>query len=80
MLFRDVNLDSSLRVKPTRVVGDEEFIPFANGSIDLVISNLSMHWINDLPGAFTQIKNCLKPDGAFIASIFGGTNTLKELK
>ncbi|MFN8759104.1 MAG: methyltransferase domain-containing protein, partial [Tagaea sp.] len=33
------------------VVADEEFLPFAEGSFDLVVSCLSLHWTNDLPGA-----------------------------
>jgi NADH dehydrogenase [ubiquinone] 1 alpha subcomplex assembly factor 5 len=61
------------------VVGDEEFIPFQKESLDLVISNLSLHWVNDLPGTFTQIRYTLKPDGLFLGSMFG-ENTLKELR
>lgn len=47
--------------------------------MDLVISNLSLHWINDLPGCFQRIINSLIPDGVFIASLFGG-DTLYELR
>lgn len=38
------------------VVADEEQLPFKNGSFDLIVSNLSMHWVNDLPGAMVQIN------------------------
>src|SRR3954463_10751573 len=31
-----------------RVVADEEFLPFAQNSFDLVMSVFSLHWINDL--------------------------------
>lgn len=58
---------------------DEEHLPFEENSIDLLISNLALHWVNDLPGAFEQILKCLKPDGVFLASIFGG-ETLYELR
>lgn len=61
------------------VVGDEEALPFANGSLDLVMSNLSLHWVNDLPGALVQICRALKSDGLFIATMFGG-ETLHELR
>lgn len=44
-----------------------------------MISNLALHWFNDLPGIFKSINNCLKPDGVFLASIFGG-ETLYELR
>ncbi len=58
---------------------DEERLPFADESLDLVVSTLSLHWTNDLPGALIQIRRALKPDGAFIGAIFGGA-TLSELR
>lgn len=58
---------------------DEEFLPFKEQSLDLVISNLSLHWVNDLPGALTQIRRALKPDGLFLAALLGG-DTLHELR
>lgn len=61
------------------LAGDEEFLPFRDQSLDLVISNLSLHWINDLPGALAQIRRALKPDGLFLASMLGG-ETLNQLR
>lgn len=61
------------------LVCDEEFLPIAPGSVDLVTSALSLHWVNDLPGALLQIRQALKPDGFFLAALFGG-ETLKELR
>lgn len=61
------------------VAADEEFLPFADGTIDLVSSCLSLHWVNDLPGALIQIRRALKPDGLFLAAILGG-DTLIELR
>lgn len=61
------------------VIADEEFLPFAPASLDLVISTLNLHSVNDLPGALLQIRQALKPDGLFIAAIFGG-ETLHELR
>lgn len=58
---------------------EENGLPFEDHSFDLVLSSLSLHWINDLPLMLQRIKKVLKPDGAFIASMFGG-NTLKELR
>jgi SAM-dependent methyltransferase len=66
------------RVCPA-VATDEEWLPFGSGTFDLVISCLSLHWVNDLPGALIQIRRCLKPDGMFLAAIFGG-DTLAELR
>jgi SAM-dependent methyltransferase len=61
------------------VVADEEMLPFAEARFDLVISNLSLHWVNDLPGALLQIRRLLRPDGLFLASLLGG-ETLSELR
>ncbi|WP_135080263.1 methyltransferase domain-containing protein [Terasakiella sp. SH-1] len=61
------------------LVADEEFLPFAPNSFDLIVSNLSLHWTNDLPGALLQINRCLKPDGLFIGTMFG-IETLRELR
>ncbi|ORY83198.1 S-adenosyl-L-methionine-dependent methyltransferase [Protomyces lactucae-debilis] len=77
MLKRDVMPAEGMTVERTYV--DEESLPFPDKSLDAVVSNLSMHWINDLPSTLLQIKGCLKPDGAFIGSLFGG-DTLFELR
>lgn len=61
------------------VAADEEFLPFAPGTFDLVVSNLSLHWVNDLPGALVQARQALKPDGFFCAAMLGG-ETLLELR
>ena len=62
-----------------RVVADEERLPFAPESLDLVVSLLSLHWTNDLVGALVQIRWALKPDGLFVGALFGGA-TLTELR
>jgi len=61
------------------LVADEEALPWADESLDLLISNLVLHGVNDLPGSLIQANRCLKPDGVFLASMFGGT-TLQELR
>jgi len=61
------------------LVADEELLPFKEQCFDAVLSNLALHWVNDLPGALAQIRSCLKPDGLFLASLFG-TGTLQELR
>jgi len=61
------------------VVGDEERQPFAPASFDLVVSCLSLHAVNDLPGALVQVRRALKPDGLFLGCLFGG-GTLGELR
>ncbi|RIA99188.1 S-adenosyl-L-methionine-dependent methyltransferase [Glomus cerebriforme] len=77
MLERDKDINYDIDVE--RIVVDEELLPFEENSLEAVISNLSLHWVNDLPGAMIQIRRSLKPDGVFIASIFGG-DTLFELR
>lgn len=58
------------------IAADEEALPFAPGSFDLVVSNLSLHWVNDLPGALIQIRQALAPDGLFLATLWAwGTLT-----
>lgn len=58
---------------------DEEALPFSPGSLDLVVSALSLHFVNDLPGTLLQVRRALKPDGLFLASLVGG-ETLTELR
>jgi NADH dehydrogenase [ubiquinone] 1 alpha subcomplex assembly factor 5 len=60
-------------------MGDEEFLPIKKSFFDLIISSLTLHATNDLPGALVQLKRALKPDGLFIAAMFGG-ETLRELR
>jgi SAM-dependent methyltransferase len=60
-------------------VADEEFLPVAEASLDLVTSCLSLHWVNDLPGALLQIRKSLKADGFFLGALLGG-DTLFELR
>ena len=61
------------------VAADEEFLPFAPASFDLVVANLSLHGVNDLPGALIQIRHALAPDGLFLASL-PALGTLAELR
>ncbi len=61
------------------IQASEEFLPIKQNSMDLVVSNLSLHSVNDLAGALIQINDCLKSDGLFIASMLGG-ETLHELR
>ncbi len=67
------------RCSGTKIQGDPEKLPFENGVFDLVISALSLHFVNDLPGTLIQIRQVLKPDGLFIGVMPGG-RTLFELR
>ncbi|MGA9012775.1 MAG: methyltransferase domain-containing protein [Acetobacteraceae bacterium] len=61
------------------VAADEEFLPFAAGSFDLVVASLSLHWVNDLPGALIQLRLALRPGGLLLASL-PALGTLAELR
>jgi SAM-dependent methyltransferase len=58
---------------------DEEALPFGPASLDAILSNLSLHWVNDLPGMLVQARHALRPDGLFLACLLGGA-TLRELR
>lgn len=75
----DLSLAMASRAAHPAVVGDEEALPFRPDTFDAVLSCLSLHWVNDLPGALLQIRQSLKPDGLFLAVMFGG-ETLTELR
>ena len=61
------------------LIEDEEAFSMAENSVDLVISSLNFHWVNNLPLLYKSVFNCLKNDGVFIGSMFGG-QTLYQLR
>jgi len=75
----DVSEAMLRRAHGLRVAADEEYLPFAPGSFDLVMSAGALQWVNDVPGALAQIQRILKPDGMFLAVVPGG-QTLRELR
>lgn len=79
MVSADLSPGFARQAPAPRLAADEELLPFGDASFDLALSNLSLHWVNDLPGALIQIRRALKPDGLFLASLFGG-ETLTELR
>ncbi|KAK2063168.1 methyltransferase domain-containing protein [Colletotrichum caudatum] len=80
LLHRDADLPFNADINITRqVLVDEEHVPFPPETFDLVLSSLSLHWVNDLPGVLAQINNVLKPDSPFIGAMIGG-DSLFELR
>lgn len=82
MLHRDedIPIEGSDLCDSYRLVADEEAaLPFPDGTFDLVTSSASMHWVNNLPKLFSEVRRVLKPDGCFIFAMIGGT-TLGELR
>ena len=58
---------------------ESEILAASEGDFDLAVSLYSLQSLNDLPGGLIQIRRALKPDGLFLAAIFGGA-TLCELR
>jgi NADH dehydrogenase [ubiquinone] 1 alpha subcomplex assembly factor 5 len=62
-----------------RIVADHEYLPLAPASQDMIMSSMSLHWVNDLPSFFQQTLTALKPDGVFVGCMLAG-ETLQELR
>lgn len=62
-----------------KVFADPEALPFRAGAFDLVVSGLTLHHVNDVPGTLAQVFQILKPDGLMLATLLGG-RTLVELR
>ena len=75
----NADIFKSSHVNELTVIADEEFLPLGQGKVDLVVSILSLHWANDLPGTLIQIRRALKSSGLFIGVLLGG-ETLTELR
>lgn len=61
------------------VQADEDMLPFASESFDLVVSAGVLDSVNDLPGALSLARRVLRPDGLFLAA-FCGAGTLSTLR
>jgi len=61
------------------IVADEEYVPFQPQSVDVVITSMALHWVNDVPGVMAQCRRALKPDGLFLSALLGG-ETLEGLR
>jgi Methylase involved in ubiquinone/menaquinone biosynthesis len=86
MLHRDdeehqtLSAEEKARCGTYKLVGEEEGpLPFPDGTFDLVMSSSAMHWVNNLPGLWSEVKRVLKPDGCFMFAMVGG-GTLNELR
>jgi NADH dehydrogenase [ubiquinone] 1 alpha subcomplex assembly factor 5 len=75
----DLGIGFARHARGPVLVADEEALPFAAASIDLVLSAMDLHWVNDLPGTLIQIGRILKPDGLFLGAMLGGA-TLWQLR
>jgi len=58
---------------------DAVSLPFEDNSVDLIFSNLSIQWVEDLEKLFVELNRVLKPEGLLLFTTLG-PDTLKELK
>lgn len=82
MLHRWDNHKYNDQLEVTKLVGDEEELDhkaLISGSYDAVLSNMSLHWVNDLPETMKKINKLLKKDGLFLASMIS-EDSLYELR
>ena len=68
-----------LRRRIDRVCADARALPLADGSIDVLFSNLCLQWVEDLPAVFAGFRRVLRPGGLLLVSTFG-PDTLFELR
>ena len=68
-----------LRRPVDRVCADLRALPLADGSVDVLFSNLCLQWVADLPAAFAGFRRVLRPGGVLLCSTFG-PDTLWELR
>ncbi|WP_319380451.1 malonyl-ACP O-methyltransferase BioC [Thiomicrorhabdus sp.] len=54
-------------------------LPFANGSVDLIVSNLMLQWCDDPDAVFKEFRRVLRPEGMLMFTTFG-PDTLSELR
>ncbi|UZK66374.1 class I SAM-dependent methyltransferase [Sphingomonas sp. M1-B02] len=78
---RIAHLDAGFRFAKAAggVQADEDRIPFADASFDLVIAAGTLDQVNDVPGALTLTRRVLRPDGLFLGA-FLGAGTLATLR
>lgn len=68
-----------LQLPIDRVCADARALPLADGSVDLIFSNLCLQWIEDIDGLFNGFRRVLRPGGLLLCSTFG-PDTLHELR
>ena len=65
--------------KPQAICADAEKLPIKSETIDLLISNLMLHWCQNLGETFTGFHRILAPNGLLLFTLFG-PDTLMELR
>jgi len=70
---------SSPPERPDCVCADVENLPLADASVDLIFSNATFQWCNDIQGTFGECLRVLRPGGLLLFTTFG-PDTLWELR
>lgn len=65
--------------RPLALCASLERLPLASGSVQLVWSNMALHWAADARAALAEFQRVLTPDGLLMFSTLG-PDTLKELR
>src|SRR5262245_44110325 len=67
------------RKKPMALCGDLARLPLGDASVELVWSNMALHWIAEPLAALRELHRALAPEGLLTFSTLG-PDTLKELR
>lgn len=71
--------DEEAPIEVTRKVFDDENPKLERESADLIVSNMALHWVNDLPATLAAARRALRPNGLFLGAMLGG-ETLAEMR
>jgi malonyl-CoA O-methyltransferase len=78
-MLRSASRRGSWLRRPRCVCADAEALPLADGCVDLIFSNATLQWCNDLDHTFRELLRVLRPGGLLMFTTFG-PDTLKELR
>jgi len=78
-MLRQARRRGGWRRRPLCLCADAESLPLADGSVDLVFSNATLQWCNELERTFAECLRVLRPGGLLLFSTFG-PDTLTELR
>lgn len=70
---------SRLRHSTSYLCADAERLPLASRSVDMIFSNLTLQWVNNLEQCLAEFARVLRPGGMLLFSTFG-PDTLPELR
>jgi SAM-dependent methyltransferase len=74
-----IEVDAALLAGAEGAIAPPETVPLPPESLDLAVSLLSLHSMNDIPGVLVQIRRALSPNGLFLGAL-AGSGTLAELR